>query len=464
MFDVGSLRGRLGEGLRIDRGELIWLALIVVGALAVRVAWVLLMQVPLPDSLPPAPTQDPGNYSILAQRIASGQGYVNADGDPTAFWPVGYPAFLALVYLLFGNSLTAGGIANAFVGAISAALTYALARQFLSGRASLIAAGLAAFIPSHIIGFTPHLLSEALYTALALLALVAATRFLRRPRWLNAVLFGFLVGLSVYVRTVLLLFPIAVVLLIAIRGGAGMRKAVGLTAVSVAVMLLTLLPWTARNYLAMDAFVLVSTNGGFNFYIDNGPYSTGSGHHAYSVCIHCQMRYNPSEVAEWDWAGDADLGDFYYFSETDQSTHGYRLGMEYIVNHPVEWLSLLPRKVFHTWARDTDWIRVPEGHPELGYWLRILAQRFWILTVLGAVVAALSRPPVGYWLRSPAAVVPLALTYWVVVHLFAHGEYRYHAPMVPVALVMAAHLFERGADWRAWLPSGWRGKTGGADV
>ena len=121
---AGGLRGRLGEWLKIERGELIWLAAIVVGALAVRVVWVLAMQVPL--------FADPYNHDILAQRIVSGEGYVNADGDPTAFWPVGYPAFLALVYLVFGHSITAGGVANALIGAVSAALAYALSRQSLS--------------------------------------------------------------------------------------------------------------------------------------------------------------------------------------------------------------------------------------------------------------------------------------------------------------------------------------------
>ena len=449
-------RGIPRDWPRIERRELIWLALIVVAALAVRVIWVLAMRVPLPDSLPPMPTGDPWNYNILAQRIAGGEGYVNADGDPTAFWPVGYPAFLALVYLLFGYSHTAVGVAQSVVGAISVAATYALARQFLSGRASLIAAGLTAFIPSHIIGFTPNLLSEVLYTASVLLALIAATRFMRGPTWLNAAAFGFLVGVSVYVKTVLLLFPFAVALLIAIRGGAGMRKAVGLSAVSAAVMLLTLTPWTVRNYFAMDAFVLVSTNGGFNFYIDNAPHSTGGYNHEYNYCVYCQMQHSPSDVMEWDWPGDAEFEDFYYYSEVEQNARGYRLGMEYILNNPVEWLSLIPNKVFHTWARDTESMSYPEGYPELAYWLSILAQRFWILTVLCAVAAALSRPPVGYWLRSPAAVVPLVLVYWVAVHLFAHGEGRYHAPMIPVALIMAAHLFERDADWRAWLPRRWR--------
>ena len=79
-----------------------------------------------------------------------------------------------------------------------------------------------------------------------------------------------------YVRPILLLFPAVVALLIMIRGSAGIRKSVGLAVITLLVSLLTISPWTARNYFAMDGnFVLTATNGGLTFYMANGPGATG---------------------------------------------------------------------------------------------------------------------------------------------------------------------------------------------
>ena len=197
--------------------SLVWLALIVVGALAVRAAWVVVFQTP--------PFEDAEAYDELGWRLARGQGYVTADGTPTAFWPVGYPAFLAAIYAVFGHSWVAAGMANALLGAVNAALTYRLAREALSVRVSLVAAGVVALLPSHIITFTAELRTEALHAPLTLAALIAVCRLARRPTWTNAALFGLVVGVGVYVRPILILFPVAVMLLIVIRG-AGMRKAV----------------------------------------------------------------------------------------------------------------------------------------------------------------------------------------------------------------------------------------------
>ena len=95
------------------------LALIIGVALAIRVVWVVVFQTP--------PESDPVDYDRLAWQLAQGKGYVRDDGTPTAFRPVGYPAFLAAIYLVFGHSWLAAGVANALLGTLSVALTYRLA-------------------------------------------------------------------------------------------------------------------------------------------------------------------------------------------------------------------------------------------------------------------------------------------------------------------------------------------------
>ena len=89
-------------------------------------------------------------YDRLAWSLASDGEYVTEDGAPTAFRPVGYPAFLAAIYVVFGRSWLAGGMANALLGTVTVGLTYLLARTVLTARLSLVAALLIALLPSHI--------------------------------------------------------------------------------------------------------------------------------------------------------------------------------------------------------------------------------------------------------------------------------------------------------------------------
>ena len=377
--------------IRIEEADCRWLALIVGGALAIRVVWVIVFQTP--------PGSDAAAYDELGWRLAQGKGYVMADGTPTAFWPVGYPAFLAAIYVVFGYSWLAAGIANALLGTASVALTYRLAREVLCSRLSLVAAVIVALLPSHIISFTSVLRNEALHTVLALAALIAACQLARRPNWKNAALLGLVIGVGLYVRPILMLFPTVVALLIMIRG-AEIRKSISLAGIALLVSLLTILPWTARNFFVMGEPVLTATNGGYNFYKGNGPGADGEG-------------------------GRLPEDRFSDFSELDWHNEGYRMGLAHIFNHPREWFALLPIKFFHLWASDRyniDPSIIPEAYRGIVPILWVIAQVYWTVIVIGACAAAVSRPIFGYWLKFPAVLFPLTLLYWTAFHMMFHGE------------------------------------------
>ena len=115
-----------------ETNTLPWLVMVLGLALAIRVVWVLVSNT--------TPMSEASVYDRLAWSLASTGEYVAKDGSPTAFRPVGYPAFLSGVYMVFGHSWIAGGIANAVLGTITVGLTYLLARIVLSVRLSLVAA------------------------------------------------------------------------------------------------------------------------------------------------------------------------------------------------------------------------------------------------------------------------------------------------------------------------------------
>ena len=413
MIPLRTVGQTLADWLRLESSHSKWLAIILLIALVVRILLVMVSQV--------EPIHDAVAYDKLAWRLASGDGYVNDKGEPEAFWPVGYPAFLAVIYIIFGHSWIAGGVANAFLGTASVLLTYRLAREVLSSSVSLVAAGAVALYPSRIIAYTPSLLTETLHTLLVLAVLAATLTLAQSPSWKNAVFLGFLIGVGVYVRPVLLLFPCAVAVLLLLKWrGNYIRLAIGLAVVALSVSLITISPWTVRNFFALGGFVLTATNGGYNFYMGNGPGGTG------------MFR---------------DVSDSFVEPKDDPLRYqkGYRLGIDYVINHQGEWLTTLPKKVFHLWVGDFYGLLARKSGIALLF--------FWAVIVLTAASATIIRPFLGYWLRFPAVLFPLTIVYWTIFHMMFFGLGRFHTQMIPLVVIMAAHLLELGWDWRAWLPS-----------
>jgi len=143
-------------------------------------------------------------YHETAVRIALGRGYLNPFTElPTAAWPPGYPAALALLYAVAGVDRRLGILLNAAAGTVTCFCCWRLARALAGERAGLAALALLAFFPSHVF-FTSLLLSETLFAAaLAMLMWSAATMLAREPsplddwRWLT---WGAGAGLAALIR------------------------------------------------------------------------------------------------------------------------------------------------------------------------------------------------------------------------------------------------------------------------
>jgi hypothetical protein len=91
----------------------------------------------------------------------------------------------------------------------------------------------------------------------------------------NAAAAGMALGLRVLARPALLLF---VGLLIA--GMAYRRHRRWASVAMLGAFLVCLAPWAVRNWAIHHQFVLISTNGGFNFWIGNNPLATGEAYDA----------------------------------------------------------------------------------------------------------------------------------------------------------------------------------------
>jgi len=116
--------------------------LCVTAALILRLAWVVAVR--------PEPRHDCAWYYETAVSISSGNGY-SIDGRPTAYHPVGYPAFLALLFRLFGCSVTVGALANVALSTGILLISYRCVRiLFSSELTARLTLAILAFHPNHI--------------------------------------------------------------------------------------------------------------------------------------------------------------------------------------------------------------------------------------------------------------------------------------------------------------------------
>lgn len=259
------------------------------------------------------PILDAAWHVEWARRIADGN---LLDGAPYFRAPL-YTWFLALVDVLAGAGAWAPRLAQAFLGALAAALT-AAAVAFLAPddrrtaarwSGAPLAAGLVVALYGPLVFSTGELLHEALLVPLVAGVMAAAAWGLRELDdpdagvlpWFGA---AFLLGLAAITRPSALALAPALLLLPWYGGRPGSNDAVstptdemrprarGAGGVGVAPgrrdpapgrllvpmlagLLLPILPVTAINFIASGDLVLIASQGGINFYAGNNPDADG---------------------------------------------------------------------------------------------------------------------------------------------------------------------------------------------
>jgi 4-amino-4-deoxy-L-arabinose transferase-like glycosyltransferase len=208
---------------------------------------------------------DPYEHDQIALSIVGGDGFVGRLPPVNGFRAPGYPYFLAGLYELTGvkDRLEAARLVQVLLGVLTVGLLGVVARQLFDRRVALAAMVLGAlYLPLVMVGAS--LLNEVLFVPLLLGAIAAALAHRssrHRLRW--AVLVGFLAGVAALVRSngVLLLLPL--VLLVWTGRPRLSRRALVAPAALALVAVLTIAPWTIRNAIELDRFVLVNSQAGY---------------------------------------------------------------------------------------------------------------------------------------------------------------------------------------------------------
>lgn len=257
-------------------GAPVWVAPLVIAALALLVRWVYYQQV-RSLLLFTEPTGDAAWYVQLATRIAR-EGFWAPAGQAYFQAPL-YPWFLSL--LGGSESLVLARAVQWAGGVLGALLAWDTARR-LAGPGAGLAAGLLAALYGPRLFFEGELLSSALGLLFLQVVIWLMLWDDEPPTLSRAGLAGACASLAALAQPNALLVGAGLLLLAgqrALLGPVAERNAWRRAGAALAVAHLLLLgPVLLRNHAASGDWVLISSNGGVNFFLGNNPDADGTFH------------------------------------------------------------------------------------------------------------------------------------------------------------------------------------------
>lgn len=429
---------------------------------------------------------DGEEYSRLAGTLLETGRYLNSAGNASAFWPPGYPVFLAWIYTIFGESIPAVRLVQAVLSAAVVPLVFALGRRAVGVRAALLAAVFTAIYPLFIYSagaFFPVTLQIFLLTASILLAHIALEENRGWRAWLAPIGAGFLsawaaltaasalpavFGIAPWMIWARRRMPFAGRLTIPLRppvkdrpsGSPGVTRPTWRSGIRelrapllfLAMLVLVVGSWTARNQRILGHAVLVSNNGGYNLWLGNYPgvgASTGNSLEIPGMKEEADSlwRSNPTEVTR-DRAFSAQA-------------------RRYIRENPGRFLRLTLSKALAFWALypqpvTEDRPRLGAGGLDLEKLASILSYGVLLPLALFGLYRSLRRGtsplavPTEYPPRDLLAplVLLLALMY-TGVHAVVLSKVRFRLPLDPLVILYGAAGLTVLWDYlRLWLRRG----------
>ena len=427
------------------------LGAIAVGALLVRIAFVVIVDPTVPR------VGDASAYHLLANNLADGRGYIRPFDfallervRPTAEYPPLFPAMVSVVSFVGFKSVEAQRLAMTVVGTGTVVVVGLLGRRVGGDVVGLVAAGLAAVYPMLFMS-DGILMAETPYVLLVALALLLAYRAVDDPRPVNFVVLGLVIGASALTRaeglllTVLLVVPLA----LTVEALPARRRAL-LAVVGVTTAALVVVPWTVRNAVKLDAFVPVSNNvatavDGANCDLVYAGDQVGLWRETFST-FGDEARERPQAEACFE-GFDIQTRDF---DEANVAADHRGDGLEYAREHTGRLPVVMTARLLRTWGlfRPSQQIEFEslEGRPER--WQRIGTQMYWVLlplALVGFVLVARRRRARVWPLLSTGVLVSLTT-------VATYGQQRFRAADEPALVVLAAVTIVAGATRRRRRP------------
>lgn len=376
------------------------------------------------------PTMDAWYFDGLAQSFARGD--ILAPAGQTYYQPPFYSFFLSLIYLVFGHNLDVARLIQFAMGGASCLFVCLIARRYFGNWIALLA-GIFYATNASLIYYESELLTPSLIILLNLAAIWLLIRYQDNQATWRIALSGLLLGFSATARPDVLLFiPFAAIwLFLILRGTRKLWPVVTFVIVAALPPAMT----TIRNLAVSGEFVIVSYNGGLNFYIGNNGNSSWT------------QLARPTKQ-DWRWIVTLPAREGVAGGGPAQSSFYYRKALSEYAENPMLLPRLLVKKTLLFWngreiRRDQD-----------DYYYRqvssLYAALLWTKGRFGfpfGVLGPLALLGLGLFLPRRRELFLLygyaATQFLVVIAFFVTSRYR--APVIPIlSIFAAAAVFEIG--------------------
>ncbi|MCS7028282.1 MAG: glycosyltransferase family 39 protein [Bacteroidia bacterium] len=217
---------------------------------------------------PPTATDSFGYYQ-RAINLTLYHTYTFPEKDnEVAFWTPGYPFLMFIVFKVFGIRISVLLLVQILMGSASLTLLYLWIQKYTDTYPCFKFFLL--LFPDFIL-YDMQILTQCLFNTM----LLVTVYLIHTQKWINypyAIVAGLSLGYTILIKSVatfiLVVFAIYVI--------AYHRKHASKGILLIATAILSVLPWSLRNYTLLDKFVWVHTNTQWNFYLGNHQQSKGA--------------------------------------------------------------------------------------------------------------------------------------------------------------------------------------------
>ena len=356
-------------------------------------------------------------YTDIARNIVAGNGFSDAPGLANTFEPPVYMYLLSAFFTLFGENLTVVKIGQAVLDSLTACTLFFITRTALSVNAAYLAAILYALYPIAVYSVA-DIAPETTFSFLLSLALLTLALALRSGHVRHYLASGLLLGCATLTRTTTLYFvPFLVLFLVVVR--AGRKRVVPLVLVTLSAFVLTIAPWTVRNYVVSKRFIPVAVMGYGEVFLQ------GSSEEFLTIADKQQ-----NFPAYFERLRAKNLAPPVHPTPKEWNDYATRAGWE---RYKEKWEDggILSLAKFFAYKFARLWYATESGanHPLI----LLVNLPVLLLSLMGLIVAIRSRiPPDAQW---PIWAVVL---FFIAVHIVTLPMQRYMAPVMPYLLAYAA--------------------------
>ncbi len=375
----------------------------------------IIVQITILTFIDTIPISDSEYYINLAIRLTQNGQYTHELGFPTAFWPVGLPAIIAMIQYFCSDFLLVFKIINVIISSLIIFILYNLFKGFLSKKQMFLFLALMTFSPNNLFSVNVVMSDFPFTLFLWILIYILFRRGKNYFIWA-----GILLGIMYYLRPSSLLLPIGILIILIIS--IGLRKGVLKTIIITSISVLILLPWTIRNYNVFNRIVPVSTNGGFNFLMGNHPKASGG--------VNFDFTY-----------------DLNYENEAKEELRAYKKGLESIYSEPIRSILRLPMKIIYsyyrgdssiTWALKNTKNEIPNLFISLTFFV---ANFLFYIIVIGSVISFIINRKTLFNIIIHKVMITIFI-YFTVIILLYFGNERYLIPIFPIQLYFFTKIFK----------------------